>query len=418
MRMEPVTAVVLGAGARGRVYADYAKAHPEEIRIVAVAEPKADRLARFARDYGVPEAACYTDWAELLAQPRLADAALICTMDHLHYAPCMEAIRQGYQILLEKPMSPSAAECAAMQRAAEEKGVVLAVCHVLRYTPFFSKIKQLIDGGAVGEVQVIEQTEHVCYWHQAHSFVRGNWRRKDESAPMILAKCCHDLDLLSWMAGAACRSLSSYGGLAHFTAEHAPAGAPARCLDGCPASESCPYYAPKLYLTENTDWPTDTISVDMSLEARTEALRTGPYGRCVYRCDNDVVDHQVVAMEFENGIAATLTMTAFTPRLTRTVRVMGTKGMIEGDLEQCTVTLQPFGGEAQTFSAEVLGANAYGHGGGDVGLMHDFVLQVRGGGEGRTSAKQSLESHLMAFAAEQARVGGAAVELAAFERSL
>ena len=418
MRMEPVTAVVLGAGARGRVYADYAKAHPEEIRIVAVAEPKADRLARFARDYGVPEAACYTDWAELLAQPRLADAALICTMDHLHYAPCMEAIRQGYQILLEKPMSPSAAECAAMQRAAEEKGVVLAVCHVLRYTPFFSKIKQLIDGGAVGEVQVIEQTEHVCYWHQAHSFVRGNWRRKDESAPMILAKCCHDLDLLSWMAGAACRSLSSYGGLAHFTAEHAPAGAPARCLDGCPASESCPYYAPKLYLTENTDWPTDTISVDMSLEARTEALRTGPYGRCVYRCDNDVVDHQVVAMEFENGIAATLTMTAFTPRLTRTVRVMGTKGMIEGDLDQCTVTLQPFGGEAQTFSAEVLGANAYGHGGGDVGLMHDFVLQVRGGGEGRTSAKQSLESHLMAFAAEQARVGGAAVELAAFERSL
>ena len=418
MRMEPVTAVVLGAGARGRVYADYAKAHPEEIRIVAVAEPKADRLARFARDYGVPEAACYTDWAELLAQPRLADAALICTMDHLHYAPCMEAIRQGYQILLEKPMSPSAAECAAMQRAAEEKGVVLAVCHVLRYTPFFSKIKQLIDGGAVGEVQVIEQTEHVCYWHQAHSFVRGNWRRKDESAPMILAKCCHDLDLLSWMAGAACRSLSSYGGLAHFTAEHAPAGAPARCLDGCPASESCPYYAPKLYLTENTDWPTDTISVDMSLEARTEALRTGPYGRCVYHCDNDVVDHQVVAMEFENGIAATLTMTAFTPRLTRTVRVMGTKGMIEGDLEQCTVTLQPFGGEAQTFSAEVLGANAYGHGGGDVGLMHDFVLQVRGGGEGRTSAKQSLESHLMAFAAEQARVSGAAVELAAFERSL
>ena len=418
MRMEPVTAVVLGAGARGRVYADYAKAHPEEIRIVAVAEPKADRLARFARDYGVPEAACYTDWAELLAQPRLADAALICTMDHLHYAPCMEAIRQGYQILLEKPMSPSAAECAAMQRAAEEKGVVLAVCHVLRYTPFFSKIKQLIDGGAVGEVQVIEQTEHVCYWHQAHSFVRGNWRRKDESAPMILAKCCHDLDLLSWMAGAACRSLSSYGGLAHFTAEHAPAGAPARCLDGCPASESFPYYAPKLYLTENTDWPTDTISVDMSLEARTEALRTGPYGRCVYRCDNDVVDHQVVAMEFENGIAATLTMTAFTPRLTRTVRVMGTKGMIEGDLEQCTVTLQPFGGEAQTFSAEVLGANAYGHGGGDVGLMHDFVLQVRGGGEGRTSAKQSLESHLMAFAAEQARVSGAAVELAAFERSL
>lgn len=416
MKTQPVTAIVLGAGARGRIYADYAKAHPDELRIVAVAEPKADRRARFARDYSVPESACYADWAELLAQPRKADAALICTMDQMHFAPCMEAIRQGYQILLEKPMSPDAAECIAMQRAAEEKGVSLAVCHVLRYTPFFSQIKALIDEGAVGKVQVLQQTEHVCYWHQAHSFVRGNWRRQDESAPMILQKCCHDLDLLCWMAGSDCKRLSSYGSLAHFTPENAPKGAPERCLDGCPVSEECPYYAPKLYLTDNTEWPTDTISVDMSMEARVQALRSGPYGRCVYRCDNDVVDHQVVAMEFENGITATLTMAAFSPRMTRTVRVMGTQGMIEGDLENCTVTLQPFGGESKTFTAEVLGANAYGHGGGDVGLMHDFVHQVRGGGEGRTSARQSLQSHLMAFAAEQARQTGLTVELDAFER--
>lgn len=413
-----ITAVVIGAGARGRVYADYAKSHPSEIRIVGVAEPDAARRARFERDYGLKESECFPDWRQALEGPRMADAAIICTMDALHYAPCMAAIRQGYHILLEKPMSPNARECVEMQRAAEARGVTLAVCHVLRYTPFYSKLKELIDAGEIGEVQVLEQTEHVCYWHQAHSFVRGNWRSAEETCPMILAKCCHDLDILGWLAGSPCRALDSFGRLSHFNAAHAPEGAPERCLDGCPHSGSCPYYAPKLYLTEDVGWPTDTISVDSSLAARTEALRRGPYGRCVYRCDNDVVDHQVVSMEFENGTAATLTMSAFSPRMTRTLRIMGTKGMLEGDMDRSLVTLQPFGGEVQTFSTAAQAGNAYGHGGGDTGLMRDFVLQVQGGGERRTSARQSLQSHLMAFAAEAARLECRRIELEPFSASL
>lgn len=417
MSMEPVTAVVLGAGARGRIYADYAKAHPEEIRIVAVAEPKADRRARFARDYGLPEAACYADWAELLAQPKLADAALICTMDHLHYAPCMEAISRGYQILLEKPMSPSAAECAAMQRAAEEKGVVLAVCHVLRYTPFFSKIKQLIEDGTVGRVQVIEQTEHVCYWHQAHSFVRGNWGDTRASTPMILQKCCHDTDILTWLIGQRCVRVASYGALTHFTAQNAPEGAPARCLDGCPHSGSCPYYAPRFYLEHpkaRSDGFCQMLCADPTRENLLQALRTGPYGRCIYRCGSDAVDHQAVCMEFEDGAVATLMMCAFTEECNRTLHLMGTKAELWGDMERGQITVQPLGGEPRPIPVKAPQTRyAYNHSGGDYCLIRDFVRAVAENdpGSSRSSAAQSLQSHLICFAAERARSGGRGCEL-------
>ena len=195
---------------------------------------------------------------------------------------------------------------------ARKRGKVLSVCHVLRYTPFFSKIKELLDKGCIGRLISIQHNENVGYWHYAHSFVRGNWRNSEDSSPMILAKSCHDMDIMLWLAGADCRSISSYGSLTHFKSENAPEGAPYRCMDGCPVQNECPYYAPRLYLTENTSWPTSVISADTGIEARTKALREGPYGRCVYRCDNNVVDHQVVAIEFKNDVTAVFTMSAFT----------------------------------------------------------------------------------------------------------
>ena len=423
----PVTFAVCGFGIRGmEAYSSYQKTHPDEMSIAAVADPDPARRAIAQKEYGVPAARCYETAEALLQQPRLADVLIVATQDRQHVEQAIPAMEKGYHLVLEKPISPSLRECIALREKAHETNRAVIVCHVLRYTQFYGTVKQLLAEGAIGRIEAIEAAENVAYWHYAHSYVRGNWRRTDAASPMILAKSCHDMDILRWLVGAPCKRVSSYGGLDWFKPENAPRGAAKRCLDGCKAKDGCPYDADKIYLHNeksgygcgNREWPLTALCADPTPEKLYQALRTGAYGRCVYHCDNDVVDHQVVAMEFENGIAATLTMTAFTPRLTRTVRVMGTKGMIEGDLEQCTVTLQPFGGEAQTFSAEVLGANAYGHGGGDVGLMHDFVLQVRGGGEGRTSAKQSLESHLMAFAAEQARVSGAAVELAAFERSL
>lgn len=413
--MKKATAVVIGAGARGRVYADYAQKHPDELKLVAVAEPDDERLFRYARENHIPPEACFHSWEELLKQPRLADAALICTMDRMHFAPCMAAMEKGYHVLLEKPMSNVPQECVQMQQAAERNGVILAVCHVLRYTPFYFKIKQLVEAGVLGEIEALQQTEQVAYWHQAHSFVRGNWRNSDETAPMILAKCCHDLDIISWLINAECTHISSFGSLSHFKAENAPEGAPERCTDGCPASKECPYYAPKLYLTADTSWPTDTICVDMSFSAREKALREGPYGRCVYHCDNNVVDHQTVDMQFANGAAANLIMTAFSSRMTRTIHIMGTKAELIGDMDACTITLYKFGEDQPTEIPVALQQDgAYGHGGGDAGLMKDFVLQVRGLGEGRTSASRSMRSHLMCFAAEEARTNGTVVKMDEF----
>lgn len=408
--MKPITAVVLGAGSRGETYAGYAKAHPDQLKIVAVADPRPDRLNQLADAHGIPAERRFATWQELLSQPQLADAAFVCTMDDDHTAPALKALELGYHILLEKPMSNKEAECRAIEEAARKAGRVLTVCHVLRYTPFYQTLKSLIDNGEIGEVCAISQIENVSYWHQAHSFVRGNWRDSVETSPMILAKSCHDMDIMLWLVGRDCKKISSFGSLRHFKAENAPEGAPARCLDGCPHSESCPYYAPKIYLTGKTDWPVDVLTTDLTPAGIEKALREGPYGRCVYHCDNDVVDRQVVDMEFEGGAVGAFVMTAFTANGSRQLKIMGTKGHIQADMGRAEIVLYPFGGEPRTIALEVQ-EEASGHGGGDFGLMADFLTVLREGGESRTSARASLQSHLMCFAAERSRVEGRVVEM-------
>lgn len=408
--MKPITAVVLGAGNRGEVYSSYAKFHPDQLKIVAVADPRADRLAQLADTHGVPTEGRFATWQELLAQPRLADVAFVCTLDDDHTAPAIRALEAGYHVLLEKPMSNKEEECRAIEEAARRSGRVLTIGHVLRYTPFYQKLKELVDAGEIGEVCAISQIENVAYWHQAHSFVRGNWRISGETSPMILAKSCHDMDIMLWLVGHDCQRVSSFGSLRHFRPENAPAGAPARCLDGCPHSESCPYYAPKIYLTGKTEWPVDVLTTDLTPAGIEKALREGPYGRCVYHCDNDVVDRQVVSMEFEGGAVGSFVMTAFTADSGRQLKIMGTKGHIQADMSRKEIVLHPFGGEARVVPLDEQ-KEASGHGGGDYGLLSDFLAVIRQGGESRTSARASLQSHLMCFAAEQSRVEGRVVEL-------
>ena len=285
-------------------------------------------------------------------------------------------------------------------------GRVLCVCHVLRYTPFYATLKRLVDEGAVGEVAALAQIENVGYWHHAHSFVRGNWRSGAVS-PMILQKSCHDMDILLWLVGRRCERVASFGSLRHFDAAHAPKGAPARCLDGCPASGSCPYYAPRIYLTENVGWPTDMLTTDLSREGREKALREGPYGRCVYRCDNDVVDRQVVNLEFEGGAVASFAMTAFTTDMARQLKITGTGGQITADMNTGRISLHCFGqADPQVIPVEAPPeTNNYGHGGGDYYLMRDFVRAVRqGGAQTLSSAQASLQGHLICFAAERSRL--------------
>ncbi|MFD0959206.1 Gfo/Idh/MocA family protein [Paenibacillus chungangensis] len=416
--MKKVKVALIGAGLRGQNYVSYAHKYPGEMELVAVAESNSDRLAAIQRRYGIDEAMCFSDWRDLLNQPKIADATLICTQDQIHFEPAMRALDGGYHVMLEKPMSPDPLECLQMGNKAEQTNRILAICHVLRYTVFFRTIKNLLKEGAIGQLMSIQHNENVAYWHQAHSYVRGNWRNTSESSPMILSKSSHDLDILLWLAGSDCTRLSSFGTLSHFTAANAPKGGPNRCTDGCPVALDCLYYAPDVYLNGKENWMVQAISDDPSPEARLRALQEGPYGRCVYRCDNDVVDHQVVSMEFANEVTVVFTMSAFTQNCSRTIKLMGTKGEIHGSMETNEIELIRFGGKREQIPLDKTGG-LDGHGGGDHGLMRDFLQLVRNGEhESLTSAKNSVQSHLMAFAAEHSRLSRRVIDMQQFSAAL
>jgi len=411
---KPLTATMIGAGSRGSGYGSYALAHPEEIRFVAVAEPHDVRRAHFAQAHGITPERCFHTWEELLAQGRIADVALVCTLDRLHLAPTVAALEAGYDVLLEKPMATTLPDCVRLVQTAERTGRLLQICHVLRYTPFFSTLHEIIASGRLGDVVTVEHRENVVYWHMAHSFVRGNWRNSKLESPMILAKCCHDMDILYWNLGP-CARLGSFGSLLHFRAENAPPGAPERCTEGCPAADDCAWYAPRLYLSDYTEWPVSVISEDTDLEARRRALETGPYGRCVYRCDNDVVDHQTVNMEMESGASVVLVMHGHAHEEARTMRYDGTRATLRAKfaygLDDAIEVHDHLTDRVERITPQ---AGDSDHGGGDEGIMAGFVRAVRDPSTALTTARASLESHLMAFAAEQARVEGTIVEMNAY----
>lgn len=426
---QPVTFAVCGCGARGlEAYAPYQDRHPEEMKIVAGADIRPERLAMLRQRYHVPEDRCFASDQELLACPRLADAMIVATQDRQHVPTALAALDKGYHVLLEKPISPSLEECRALQAKAHETGRAVVVCHVLRYTRFYSTLESLLRRGAIGKIETIDAVEHVAYWHQAHSFVRGNWRRSDETSPMILAKSCHDMDILRWLAGEPCLKVQSFGSLDFFRADRAPEGAALRCLDGCHCKDDCPYDAEKIYITDpatgvhgkGREWPCGVLANDPTEEKIREALRTGPYGRCVFHCDNDVVDHQTVALEFSDNIHATFTMTAFTQTCHRTIKVTGTLGEVEGDMTENVLHLRPFGRPEQVIDLREESGETSGHGGGDAGLMKSFCRLISGRDpqgpiQGLTSVDASVESHVMALAAEASRLaGGATIALADF----
>lgn len=430
--MRKLTAILMGAGHRGAdAYAEYALAYPNEIEFVAVAEPRQDRREEFCKIHGISSDRSFASWEELLAQPKMADCAFICTQDRMHYEPLLKAVELGYQILIEKPITPDKTELLAIRELAQKHDGIISVAHVLRYSAFFSKIKELLDQGAIGELVNIQHMESVGWWHMAHSFVRGNWRNTKESCPMILAKCCHDFDILLWLVGKSCKAVSSFGSLKVFRKENAPANTPNHCLEGCSHRDDCPFYAPRFYL-ENPQAPSGNlrrvVAIEDTDEAVLRALARGPYGRCVYRCDNDVVDHQIVNMVFEDDITASLTMSAFTENCQRNINLQGTLGQITGCMEDNKVTLVNFAsGNKTEFTLQV---PPTGHSGSDTLMMKTFVEMVAeklspetsrngfAGSKNRSDALQSVESHLIALAAEKSRLSnGALVQMADFYTS-
>ncbi|MEV0587840.1 Gfo/Idh/MocA family oxidoreductase [Nonomuraea sp. NPDC050310] len=405
--MRTVTLAVAGAGNRGQTYASWIARHPERATLTAVADPDPARRAKLAGP-GVRE---FGDWRELLEE-RVADAVVLSTQDRLHVEPAIALARAGYALLMEKPLAPTEEECRRIVEAVSETGVLFAVCHVLRYTPYTALVKQVVDSGVLGAIMSVEHLEPVGWWHHAHSYVRGPWRREDLASPMLLAKSSHDLDWLAYVTGLRIERVSSFGSLGHFRPERRPAEAADRCLD-CPIEPSCPYSAPRLYLGRGYDWPTSLLG---STEAQVmESLRTGPYGRCVYDCDNDVVDHQVLAMELTGGATATFTMTAFTEQTHRQTRIFGTHGRLAGDGESVEV-LDFRDSRTTRHTTGNSGSNAGdGHGGGDDGVMDAFVSALATGDRThvRSDHTESLHSHLAVFAAERARHSGTVVTVPA-----
>jgi predicted dehydrogenase len=413
--MSQIKVALIGAGDRGSRYARYAELYPERMQLVAVAEPNPERRTNFAQRYQLAAQNCFNDWQALLAAPLELDAVFVCTTDTLHTAPASAALAKGYHVLLEKPMAPTLNEAVQLVQLAETSQRILQICHVLRYTNFFQKVREVVQSGRLGRLINITHTENLVYWHMAHSFVRGNWRNTEVAAPMILAKCCHDFDILQWIIQQPVTWLSSLGNLSHFRPENAPAGAPLRCTDGCPVSETCKFYAPRLYHTAQTGWPYDVVTPIASLDARLAALQSGSYGRCVYHCDNNVVDHQVVNMTYAAGLTTTLIMNGHGSEECRTMRYDGTlatlRGKFSANASELTIH-DHLSGEVQSISVEAslsdtALAKAWrdGHGGGDLGIVHSFIGALNGETDAHlTTARVSLESHLLAFAAEQSRL--------------
>jgi predicted dehydrogenase len=410
--MTPIQAIVFGAGGRGMAYGKFALQYPDEMQVIGVAEPDISRASRYATQHDLAPSACFPDWQTLMAQyPHQPNGAaknvlINCTMDRLHMDSTLAALDAGYDVLLEKPMSPVLHENIRLVQVAEQKGRLLQICHVLRYSPFWQTLREIVQSGRLGRIISVEHRENLVFWHMSHSFVRGNWRNEATAGPMILAKCCHDFDILYWILRQPVVWLNSFGSLTHFRPENAPEGAPPRCTDGCPAAEVCKYYAPRLYAKDIDGFPWNALTLTPTSEARMEALKTGWYGRCVYHCDNDVVDHQTVNMELVDGTTVTLTMNGQGDEECRTMRWDGTKATLYGKFLAGNYQISihdHLTGEIE--HVPIIERDNSGHGGGDFGIVRSFLNAVQGRPDDSvTTARESLESHLLAFAAEEARL--------------
>lgn len=407
--VKPVTAITLGAGSRGNVYGNYAVKYPEQLDIIGVAEPIAIRNQRYADKHNIETGNRFNTWEDVFKKPKFADAVIISTPDNLHYGPCMQALKMGYDVLLEKPISPSEKECREILALTKKTGRVVAVCHVLRYAPYFIKLRELIQSKAIGEVISIQHLEPIGYEHMAHSYVRGNWHNSKATTPIILAKSCHDLDIIKWMLDKPSKKIQAFGDLKWFKKENAPAGSTERCTDSCAVEKTCPYSAIDQYITRKRrtyvfDLPENKEERDAYIM---EQLKTTNYGRCVYRMNNNQPDHYTTNILFDDNVTASFSMEAFTSYEGRRTRVMGSHGDIVGDMYSFAMT------DFRTGKKEEWKNTTDMHGGGDWRLVADWIQAVSQQNAGllTSTIDASIESHIMGFAAEKSRLENKVVDI-------
>ncbi len=399
---KPVTVILIGAGHRGAIYADYAIKHPDEMKIVGVADSNPNRIRSFKNLHKIDEKFCFPNWEDVFKHKKLADAVIIATPDNLHLQPCLRALDAGYDILLEKPIAPTEEECRLVLEKANASDNIVGVCHVLRYTPYFRELKEIIDAGLIGNIISVQHMEPIEQIHMSHSYVRGKWKNSKTGTPILLAKSCHDTDIIRWLVNSPAHDVHCFGNLSWFTNANAPEGSTERCTDGCKVELQCPYSALQIYLRDKKrlyvfDMPGDRSTWDKFI---LEKLKTTDYGRCVYRMDNDQPDHLTVNMLFKNGVTAAFSMEAHVSYEGRRTRIMGSKGDIVGDMEMFVMT--DFKTRKQTSWKMKTDA----HGGGDHRLIQDWVQAVAQQDKTLLSSSidVSIESHLMAFAAEKSRL--------------
>ncbi len=398
---KPVTAITLGAGNRGNVYGNFALEYPDRLHIVGVAEPIESRRENYIQKHRISEDKVFHTWEDVFEKGKIADAIIITTPDDLHYGPCMKALAKGYDILLEKPISPSERECRDILSLAEKTGRIVAVCHVLRYAPYFVKLREIIQSGILGKVVSIQHFEPIHHVHMSHSYVRGNWHNSLQSTPIILAKSCHDLDIIKWMLGKRSTHIQAFAHLSWFNEKNAPEGSTPRCTDGCLAENQCPYSALKIYLKDRSYLHHFDLSQDKDKHGDEilHFLKTSNYGRCVYQMDNDQPDHYVTNILFEGDVTASFSMEAFTSYHGRRTRIMGSLGDITGDMSSFNYT------DFLTGKSEEWSLDTDSHGGGDWNLVNDWVeaIDKQDSSLLTSTIADSIESHLMGFKAEESR---------------
>ena len=398
---KPVTAITCGAGNRGNVYGDFAIAYPDQLDIIGVAEPIAIRNERYTKKHNIKTENRFNTWEDVFKKPKFADAVIISTPDNLHYGPCMKALEMGYDVLLEKPISPSEKECRNILALAKKNKRIVAVCHVLRYAPYFVKLKEIIQSGVLGEICSIQHMEPIQHIHMSHSYVRGNWHNSKQTTPIILAKSCHDLDILKWMTERSCEKIQAFGNLKWFTGAHAPEGSTARCTDGCTVEAKCPYSALNIYYRRREYNYVFDLPEEKEKQAAfvLEQLKTTNYGRCVYKMDNDQPDHYTANILFAGDLTASFSMEAFTSYGGRRTRVMGSLGNVVGDMSSFVMT------DFLTRKSTEWKQDTDGHGGGDWRLASDFVKAVSQQNPAllTSTIDASIESHIMGFMAEESR---------------
>ena len=415
--MKKVTLAVIGAGCRGMyAYAPYLLENQHLGNIIAIAEPNEQKRNLFKKMYNIDEKNVFKDWQSLLENDKIADAIIIANNDEDHFKPVKIALEKGYNVLLEKPMSNKLDEVIELGNLAKiHSDKVFMVCHVLRYTPFFTELKRIIDSKELGQLVNISHHENIGYWHFAHSYTRGNWRNSNKTSPLILAKSCHDMDLLLWLIGKKCLNIASFGSLSHMKEENFIEGIMSdRCID-CTIENNWPYSAKKKYLEDNKLVASlNAVCTNPTKENLKKAIDDGPYGRCIYKCDNNVVDHMVNILEFEDNVTATFNLSAFTKECTRTTKLMFTHGEIGANHMKNLIDVYKFGENSHKVIYPKVQKS--GHGGGDYGIIKDFISIIQNNyGDYKTSAAESIDSHIMAFAAEYSRLNKMVVNINEFK---